>query len=202
MKQVFFFDYSKGGDVLSGMERLCRESRILDLIPRGGSVAVKVHMGELGNTTYIRPAFVRMVVDLVKRVGGKPFVTDTTTLYQGARDTQSRYLWTAAFNGFVEESIGAPIVIADGEGRDGISVPVQGAVQGCELEVVEVATRVHQADFLLVLSHVKGHMMTGFGGAIKNLAMGCVTKETKREQHRVNSPVLERVQVRRMQGLR
>jgi len=191
MSKVFFFEYSKGKDILSGVESLCRESAILKLIPKGGSVAVKPHMGELGNTTYIRPAFVRQVVDLIKKAGGKPFVTDTTALYPGGRDTQSKYLSTAAFNGFVKESVGAPIVIADGDGYEGIPVPVESVVKGCKLKEVKIATKIYQADFLLLLSHVKGHMITGFGGAVKNLGMGCVTKEAKREQHRMNPPLLD-----------
>jgi len=190
MSKVFFFDYSKGKNILSGMESLCIESQLLK-IPKGCSVAVKLHMGELGNITYIRPVFVRKVVDLIKKAGGKPFVTDTISLYPGERDTESKYLSTAAFNGFVKESVGAPIVIADGDGYEGIPVPVESKVKGCKLKEVKVATEIYRADFLLLLSHVKGHMITGFGGAIKNLGMGCVTKEAKREQHRVNPPLLD-----------
>jgi len=188
---VFFFDYSGGGDVLQGMEWLCRESGILDLIARNASVAVKLHMGELGNITYIRPAFVRRVVDLVKGVGGRPFVTDTTALYPGSRDSESKYLSTAAFNGFVEQSVGAPVVIADGDGYEGVTVKLSTVVQGCGLTEVKVGLKVYQADFLLVVSHFKGHMLTGFGGAVKNLGMGCVTKESKREQHSSNAPILD-----------
>ena len=191
MSKVFFFDYSKEKSILSGMGSLCRESAILDLIPEGGTVAVKLHMGEVGNITYIRPAFVRRVVDLVKKVGGKPFVTDTTALYPGGRDTEDKYLSTAAFNGFVESGLGAPVVIADGDGYEGVPVPVENIVEGCEIREVEVATKIYEASFLLVLSHVKGHMLAGFGGAIKNLAMGCVTKKSKSEQHWVTSPVLD-----------
>ncbi|HJX69804.1 MAG TPA: DUF362 domain-containing protein [Dehalococcoidia bacterium] len=191
MSKVFFFDYSKEGDTLSGIRCLCGESAILEMMPKGGSVAVKLHMGELGNITYIRPIFVRRVVDLIKRAGGKPFVTDTTSLYPGARDTEGKYLSSAASNGFVEESLGASVVIADGDGYEGVPVPVENIVRSCELKEVKVATKIYEAAFLLVLSHVKGHMLTGFGGAIKNLGMGCVTKEAKREQHRVNPPLLD-----------
>jgi len=191
MSKVCFLDYSSGMDLLSGIEGLCSDSGILDLIPRGGSVAVKLHMGELGNVTYIRPALVRMVVDAVKRAGGKPFVTDTTALYPGHRDSEAKYLSTAAHNGFVEETLGAPVVIADGDGYEGVSVPVTGAVEGCRLSGVKIASRIYEADFVLLLSHVKGHLITGFGGAMKNLGMGCVTKEAKKEQHRVNPPVLD-----------
>ena len=64
-------------------------------------------------------------------------------------------------------------------------------MRGCDLRDVDVATRIHEADFLLLVSHVKGHMISGFGGAVKNLGMGCVAKRSKREQHRVNPPLLE-----------
>lgn len=191
MSEVFFFDYSKGKNVLTGLGRLCSEAAVLRNVPRGGAVAVKLHMGELGNTSYIRPVFVRRLVDLAKKAGGKPFVTDTVALYPGGRDTERKYLSTAAFNGYVEESVKAPIVIADGDGNDGISVPLKDTSAGCELREAKIATRIYEADWLLVLSHVKGHMITGFGGALKNLGMGCVTKDTKRAQHMVNPPLFD-----------
>ena len=189
MSEVFFFDYARGKSILSGMKDLCRESGVIEHIPGGSSVAIKLHMGELGNVSYIRPIFVRKMVDLVKKKGGKPFVTDTVALYPGGRDNKRKYLSTAASNGYVEESVGAPIVIADGDGYDGIPASVGDAIEGCELREVKIAAKIYDADFLLVLSHAKGHMITGFGGAVKNLGMGCVIKETKKDQHRVN-PVL------------
>lgn len=188
---VFFFDYASGRGVLSGLEKLCTASSVLKGIPEGGSVAVKLHMGELGNISYLRPVFVRRLADLVKKRGGKPFITDTVALYPGGRDTERKYLSTAAFNGYVEESVGAPIVIADGNGDEGVPAPVGDRLEGCDLQEVGVASRISEADFLLLLSHVKGHMITGFGGAVKNLAMGCVTREAKKEQHRVNPPLLD-----------
>jgi len=191
MSKVFFFDYSKDRSILSGIRNLCGESAILEMIPEGGSVAIKLHMGELGNITYIRPVFVRRVVDLVKHAGGKPFITDTTALYPGGRDTADKYLATAASNGFVEESVGAPVVIADGAVHEGIPIFLKSIIDGCELKEVEIATKIHEASFLLVLSHAKGHMLSGFGGAIKNLAMGCVTKKSKSEQHKANPPLFD-----------
>ena len=170
------------------MGRLLEESGVLDIIPKG-SIAVKLHMGELGCVTYLRPVLVHWVVDIIKKVGGKPFVTDTTALYPGGRDTVEKYLKTAEFNGFAAQTIGAPIVIADDSG--GITLPILNTVEGCRLREIEVATRIYHADFLLVLSHVKGHMLSGFGGAIKNVAMGCVTKKSKRDQHFVNGPAFD-----------
>jgi len=188
---VFLFDYSSGRSVLSGLDKLCTASAVLAGISAGNSVAVKLHMGELGNISYLRPVFVRRLVDLVKRRGGRPFVTDTVALYPGGRTTEREYLSTAAVNGYVEGSVGAPIVIADGDGDDGVPLPVRRRLPGCDLREVGIASGIDEADFLLVLSHVKGHMITGFGGAVKNLAMGCVTREAKKEQHRVNPPLLD-----------
>jgi hypothetical protein len=98
-------DYSKNQNILQAMKNLFTKSSLDKTMPRQGSVAVKLHMGELGNFTYMRPIFVRRVADLIKRSGGTPFVTDTTTLYGGGRNTPERYLATAASNGFVEASI-------------------------------------------------------------------------------------------------
>ncbi len=191
MSTVAFLDYSKDADAISGIERLWARAGIAKAVNRGDSVAVKLHMGELGNVTYLRPALVRKVVDLVKKRGGRPFVTDTVSLYPGGRDSRSKYLSTAAYNGFVAGSMGAPVIIADGDGDEGRVVTLPRTVDGCGLRQVEVAAGILEADALLALSHVKGHMITGFGGSVKNLGMGCVTKRSKREQHLVNPPLLD-----------
>ena len=183
--EVFFFKYDSGKTYLRGLRILF--SKVSHIISPGDSVAVKVHMGEYGVNTYLRPALVRRVCDLIKEVGGKPFVTDTTTIYPARRFTASEYLATAAFNGFTKESLGAPVLIADGEeGYDGEWVSISRQVSGCSLKKVKVAREVFNGDSLMLLSHFKGHELSGFGGSIKNLAMGCVTKESKAAQHRVN----------------
>ena len=190
MADVYFFDYTRGVSVLQGLKSLFDQANLADVIPVGGSVAVKVHMGELGNITYLRPVLVRRVVDIIRRAGGKPFVTDTTALYPGGRNTPEKYLATAATNGFVEQSVNAPIVIADEGDDQGVPIAISG-VAGCDLTEVRVASHIYHADSLVVLTHFKGHDQTGFGGALKNVGMGCVVKETKRAQHRVNIPLLD-----------
>ena len=183
--EVFFFKYDSGKTYLRGLRILF--SKVSHAISPGDSVAVKVHMGEYGGSTYLRPALVRRVCDLIKEVGGKPFVTDTTTLYPAKRFTANEYLATAAFNGFTKESLDAPVVIADGEeGYDGEWVDISRQVSDCSLNKVKVAREILKADSLIFLSHFKGHELSGFGGSIKNVAMGCVTKESKAAQHRVN----------------
>jgi len=188
--EVFFYPYSRSRGYLKELKVLF--SRVADVVSSGDSVAVKTHMGEYGNTGHLRPPLVRRVCDLIKEAGGRPFVTDTTTLYPGRRFTATQHLATAAFNGFTEESLGAPIVIADGEeGHDGEWVGIPGRMTECPFDKVKIAGRLLDADSMIVLSHVKGHFLAGFGGAIKNLAMGCVTKESKAAQHRAARALMD-----------
>jgi len=188
--EVFFFPYEKNMAFLRGLRTLFSE--IADAVSVGDSVAVKVHMGEYGSSAYLSPPIVHRVCDLIKEAGGKPFVTDTTTLYPARRFTASQYLATAAFNGFTEESLGAPVVIADGEqGYDGEWVYISKQIPDCSLNKIKIAREIFDADSMIVLSHLKGHELSGFGGSIKNVAMGCVTKDSKAAQHRLNRGVME-----------
>ncbi|MFW6118377.1 MAG: DUF362 domain-containing protein [Chloroflexota bacterium] len=187
---VSLFPYETNRTFLRGLRTLF--SGVANTISTGDSVAVKVHMGEYGGSAYLRPPIVRRVCDLIKEAGGKPFVTDTTTLYPFRRFTASQYLATAAFNGFTKESLGAPVVIADGEqGYDGEWVYISKQISDCSLDRIKIARGIIDADSMIVLSHLKGHELSGFGGSIKNVAMGCVTKESKAAQHRVNRGVIE-----------
>lgn len=188
--EVFFFPYGEGRAFLRGLKLLF--PKVASVVSPGDSVAVKVHMGEYGGSAYLRPPIVHRVCDLIKEAGGKPFVTDTTSLYPAGRFTASQYLATAAYNGFTEESLGAPIIIADGEqGYDGEWVDIPRQVSDCSLDKIKIAREIFDADSMVVLSHLKGHELSGFGGSIKNVAMGCVTKESKAAQHRVNRGVSE-----------
>ncbi len=190
MSQVLFFDYAQDKNALDGLGALITRSGFEGMIPRGGSVAIKLHMGELGNIRYIRPALVRRVVDIVRSRGGRPFLIDTVASYPGARDTKQRYLDTAAQNGFVEASMAAPIVITDDEDSQEV-IAIRERIDDCQLREAKVPSLLLQSDCMLVLSHIKGHELTGFGGALKNLGMGCVSTETKRAQHLVNRPQLD-----------
>jgi len=188
--EVFLFSYGRGRAFLRGLRTLF--PKVANVVSAGDSVAVKVHMGEYGGSAYLRPPIVRRVCDLIREAGGKPFVTDTTTLYPMGRFTASQYLATAARNGFTEESLGAPVVIADGEqGYDGEFVDIPRRVSDCSLAKIKIAREIFDADSMIVLSHLKGHELSGFGGSIKNVAMGCVAKESKAAQHRVNRGVVD-----------
>jgi len=188
--EVFFFPYDRGRAFLKGLRTLF--AKVANAVSAGDSVAVKVHMGEYGGSAYLQPPIVRRVCDLVKKAGGKPFVTDTTTLYPVGRFSASQYLATAARNGFTEESVGAPVVIADGEqGYDGEWAAIPKQVSGCPLDRIKIASKILDADSMIVVSHLKGHELAGFGGSIKNVAMGCVTKDSKGAQHRANRAIID-----------
>lgn len=189
MSQVWCLEYGRPGvKVLEGLRALF--ARVSSAIAPGDLVVVKVHVGERGNVTYLRPVFARTVVELVREAGGRPLVADTTTIYPYRRLRGWDLLETAAANGFTPEALGAPVVVADGlEGREGRTVVLERTVRGCTLREVEVASLVAEAEAMVVLSHVKGHELSGLGGAIKQLGMGCTTKRSKADQHRVNSPV-------------
>ena len=187
MSQVLFFDYSKGKNPLKGINGLLDKSGFVEMIPNGGSVAIKLHMGELGNIRYIRPVFVRAIVDIVRDRGGRPFLFETVASYPGERDTKQKYLNTAVKNGFAEATVGAPVVITDDEDKQEI-IPISNRINDCELEQAKVPSLLLESPCILVVSHVKGHDLTGFGGALKNVGMGCVSSETKRAQHFVNMP--------------
>jgi len=152
-------------------------------------VAVKIHFGEAGNTAHIRPEYVRRVVERLRSLETKPFLTDTNTLYVGSRTEAWTHLVTAFDHGFTREVTGAPIIIADGlRGSNRVAVPLEGH----HVKEAYVAADIHHADGLVVLSHFKGHELSGFGGALKNLGMGCAAREGKLEQHSNIAPKVNR----------
>ena len=165
----------------SKIDRLFTRSGIKKQIKDDDIVAIKLHFGELGNTRYIHPIFVRKIVELVKEAGGRPFLTDTTTLYKHARHTLFDYLETAAKNGFTRESMGCPVLIADGlHGTNGQWVEFESFHK---FKRVKIAQSIYEADFLISLAHLTFHPDAGFAGSLKNVAMGCTTKETKLAMH-------------------
>ena len=144
----------------------------------GQKVPVKVHMGEPGNPYILSPELARTVVTAVKSAGGLPFLLDTTVAYRGERSYRQGYERVAHKHGFTHEAVGCDVVIAD----EGVPVTESSVA-------LEVATPMYDATCMLVLSHVKGHIQAGFGGAIKNLGMGGVTKESKNLIHHNAEPV-------------
>lgn len=150
-------------------------------------VAVKMHFGEPGNLAYLRPNYARTVVDLVKQLGGKPFLTDCNTLYIGGRKNALDHLEAAYQNGFNPYNLGCHLLIADGlKGTDDVEVPVNGDY----VKAAKIGRALMDADIVISLSHFKGHGAAGFGGAIKNLGMGSGSRAGKMEMHSAGKPVI------------
>ena len=128
--KVFFTDFRTefhGTGRLEKLHRLMKLAGFENIDFQDKFVAIKMHFGELGNLSFLRPNYARAVADLVKSLGGKPFLTDCNTLYVGSRKNALDHLDTAYENGFSPFSTGCHVIIADGlKGSDEALVPVDG----------------------------------------------------------------------------
>ncbi|MBE0475609.1 MAG: DUF362 domain-containing protein [Coriobacteriia bacterium] len=157
-----------------------------DAVAEGDLVAVKTHFGELGNTGFVQPMYLREVVERVKAAGGRPFLTDSNTLYRGQRFNAVDHIGCAVRNGFSYATVGAPVVIADGlDGRDAVDVPLAGSKH---FDSVRIGAAAAHADAMVAVTHFKGHEATGFGGALKNVGMGLGSRSAKQRMHADFSP--------------
>ena len=188
---VYYTDFRCKMDEGPGhkLTRLLKAAGMEKMDMDGKFAAIKMHFGELGNMSYLRPNYARAVVDFVKACGGKPFLTDCNTLYPGSRKNAIEHLYCAWENGFTPLTVGCPVIIGDGlKGTDDISVPVAG---GEYVKEAKIGRAVMDADIFISLTHFKGHEMTGFGGAIKNIGMGCGSRAGKKDQHCNGKPVVD-----------
>ncbi len=187
--KVYFTDFHTeafGDGLPTKLKKLMKKAGIQELDLEGKFVAIKMHFGELGNISYLRPNYARAVVDVVKELGGKPFLTDCNTMYPGSRKNALEHLECAWQNGFTPLTVGCPILIGDGlKGTDDVEVPVEG---GEYVEKAKIGRAIMDADVFISLTHFKGHEMAGFGGAIKNIGMGCGSRAGKKEQHASGKP--------------
>ena len=190
--KVYFTDFhttAYGDGLPAKLKKLIWKAGIQTLDMEGKFTAIKMHFGELGNISYLRPNYARAVVDVVKECGGKPFLTDCNTMYPGSRKNALEHLECAWENGFTPLTVGCPILIGDGlKGTDDIAVPVKGGVY---VKEARIGHAIMDADVFISLTHFKGHEMTGFGGAIKNIGMGCGSRAGKTDQHSSGKPHIE-----------
>jgi len=190
--KVYFSDFRTeafGDGLPTKLKKLIKAAGIGEIDMDGKFVAIKMHFGELGNISYLRPNYARAVVDVVKELGGKPFLTDCNTMYPGKRKNALEHLWCAWENGFTPLTVGCPILIGDGlKGTDDIAVPVAG---GEYVKEAKIGRAIMDPDVFISLTHFKGHEMTGFGGAIKNIGMGCGSRAGKKEQHSSGKPFIK-----------
>ena len=190
--KVYFSDFRTtafGEGLPHKLQKLCRAAGIGNIDMDGKFVAIKMHFGEMGNLSYLRPNYAKAVADLVRELGGKPFLTDCNTMYPGSRKNALEHLACAWENGFTPLSAGCPILIADGlKGTDDVAVPVAG---GEYIREAKIGRAIMDADVFISLTHFKGHEITGFGGTIKNIGMGCGSRAGKKDQHANGQPTID-----------
>lgn len=157
------------------------------IINENNLVAIKLHFGEEENVGHVSPDFVSSIVKAIKKRQAKVFLTDTNALYKGSRTNTVDHLGLAYRHGFTPDKVGAPVVIADGIKSD---EDIEIDIKGDYVKTAYVASAVVKADSVVAVSHFKGHIMTGFGGAMKNLGMGCASRRGKLVQHGGVAPVV------------
>lgn len=189
MSKVFFISLRvKETGFLEKLDKLLEASGFVNTFDKNNLVGLKLHFGEKGNTTYIRPIFIKRIARFVEDRGAKPFLFDTTTLYRGTRANAVDHIKTAIENGF---SIGYPIIIGDGllgNAKNNIEINKK------QFKNVSIAQVVFSSDVIVSVAHFKCHLLSGFGGAIKNIAMGCASKEGKLAMHSTVSPYVDKTE--------
>ena len=187
--KVYFTDMRTkafGQGLMGKLAKLLKAAGMDKIDFDGKFTAIKIHFGEPGNLSFLRPNFARVVADEIKKLGGKPFLTDCNTLYVGRRKDALEHIESAYQNGFTPYTTGCHVIIADGlKGGDETLVPVP---HGEYVKEAKIGRAIMDADVFISLSHFKGHEMTGFGGAIKNIGMGSGSRAGKMEQHCDSKP--------------
>jgi uncharacterized Fe-S center protein len=188
--KVYFTDMrcAVGTSLLMKLDKLIRKAGIDQIDFDGKYVAMKLHFGEPGNLAFLRPNFIKTVADNIIDLGGKPFLTDCNTLYVGRRKDALEHLAAARENGFDVTSTSCQVIIGDGlKGTDDVEVPVAGGVY-CKTAMIGRA--IMDADIIVSVTHFKGHELTGFGGSLKNLGMGCGSRAGKMHMHNDGKPTV------------
>ena len=189
---VYFTDFKANSrENLPGkLARLITTAGLGEVLEKDDLTGVKLHFGERGNTAFIRPLFIRRIVEAIRETGATPFLTDANTLYAGTRSDTVSHITTAVANGFSFSSMdNAPIVIADGlRGKSETAVRVD--LKHCK--EVYIGSEIIDADALISVAHFKGHELSGFGGTLKNLGMGCASRKGKLDQHSTVSPKIKK----------
>lgn len=188
--KVFFCNMrTKAGGltITEKLQNLMYKAGVEQLDLTGKFVAIKMHFGEPGNLAYLRPQYARAVADVVKKLGGKPFLCDCNTLYNGLRHNALDHLCAAEMDGFNSVTTGCNVIIGDGiKGTDDVAVPIDGEL----VSNAYIGRAIVDADVVISLSHFKGHENAGFGGCLKNLGMGCGSVAGKRDQHSGSKPIV------------
>ncbi|MCK9430766.1 MAG: DUF362 domain-containing protein [Candidatus Omnitrophica bacterium] len=191
MKSKVYFIPTKGSDstavINEKLKSLLDKSNVLDFITKGNKVAVKLHFGEEGNTGFVNPEHLRVICDEITGNGGSAFLSDANTLYRGRRLNSADHLKLAYEHGFTKKVTGVNLVIPDDTKKENV---ISIRINQKFIKEAKVARVFVDTEDLIVVSHFKGHILTGFGGALKNIGMGCATREGKLAQHCDAAPVV------------
>jgi len=191
-EKVFFFetaDKENITEVVRRMEMFLKTSEVLSFINERDFVAVKTHFGEKKINGFIRPEFMNMLNRLVTGKGGNPFLTETSTLYRGDRSNAVDHIKLAVDHGFTIENTGMPLIMADGiYGDEEVEVGIEGDVY----KEVKIASLLSKIQGLIVATHFTGHIVSGFGGALKNMGMGLSSRRGKMVQHSTSKPKIKK----------
>jgi len=175
--------------IQSRLKTLFHKAGFDAIIEQNDLTAIKVHMGEKGNVSYLSPDYVEPVVRLVKSKAAKPFISDTNVLYKSERDNAINHLLLAQKHGFTIDRTGAPVIIADGiAGQNEKEVEINAPLN----KKVALAAEYINAHSIIVMSHATGHLATGMGATIKNLGMGMDSRKGKLVQHSVSKPTIDK----------
>ena len=188
--KVFFTNLNtrSGNNLLKKLRKLVISAGIENINFKDKFTAIKIHFGELGNLAYIRPNYAAEIVSFIKEKGGLPFLTDANTLYTGKRANAVDHLHTAEINGFNSIATGCNVIIADGlKGTEYREIPIN--LKCCK--TAKIGSAIADSDIIISMNHFKGHEMTGFGGALKNIGMGSGSRGGKLEMHSSSKPVIE-----------
>lgn len=190
--KVYYTSFKTSGheNLLQKLRRLMITAGMKEIDFADKYAAIKIHFGEYGNLAFLRPNYAKVMADLVKECGGKPFLTDCNTLYVGSRKNALDHIETAYLNGFTPYATGCHVLIGDGlKGTDETLVPIDGEY----VKEARIGSAIMDADVFLTLTHFKGHEMAGFGGALKNIGMGCGSRAGKMEMHNDGKPFVKDV---------
>ncbi|MBN1158670.1 MAG: DUF362 domain-containing protein [Bacteroidales bacterium] len=184
---VYFADLHANSsmNLLGKLVKLIKKAGIEEIDFKKKITAVKIHFGEPGNLSYIRPNFAAALVKYLKSLGAKPFLTDNNTLYYGRRSNAIDHIGAAFENGFNPLAVDCPVIIGDGiRGIDHTEV----AINQEYCRTAKIGRAFTDSDIIISMNHFKGHELTGFGGALKNLGMGCASVGGKLELHSSSVP--------------
>lgn len=178
-----------GMGILDKLEKVVKKAGIEDIDFKDKFTAIKIHLGEPGNLAYLRPNYAAVIVRIIKELGGMPFLTDSNTLYTGRRSNAVDHLQAAMENGYNCIATGCNVIIADGlKGTDYREIEINQK----HCKTAKIGTAIADSDIIISMNHFKGHEMTGFGGAIKNLGMGSGSRGGKLEMHSASKPLIKK----------